>query len=375
MVIPLRASPCHLLMQRDQELKLKEYLSSIDTNERLKLYKRASFIRKNNRKPTNEEPNSKCRTQSLDDIVLKLIESEETPSSPTGPIVNGVVSWIGPKTCRVTVHADQIDYVVPTSSQVAIGDLVELSLERSKHEIHSICPRRTTLSRPDVGNKYKERVIAANVDVVVVVVSVVAPPLHPRIIVRYMIAIMKGGAKMVLAVNKCDLLNDSNRSEELGKLEPYRKLMTIVECSTVDGTGTETLRQLISGQVCAFVGHSGVGKSSLANQLAPDLNLETGRVSDGYGRGTHTTTSSTLYRLSDGTQVIDTPGIRSFGLWDISKNELSLYFPEFDEFQSRCKFRNCTHTHEPSCAVKHAVNIGQLSAHRYDAYVRILTFE
>jgi len=362
-------------MRRDQELKLKQFLSELNTNERLKLYKQAAHIRKVNRSRSPQREESKHRTASLDEIVLQLLETDQSQSTIEGPTSKGIVKWIGLKTCRVTTQPDQMVYELPKPKGVAIGDDVLVSRSGSRFSIESILPRRTVLSRPDVGSKYVEQVIAANVDKVVLVVSVGSPPLHPRIIDRYMIAIMKGGAKMVLAVNKCDLLTSENRGMEMDKLKPYERLMPIVECSTLTGDGLETLRGFISGQVCVFVGHSGVGKSSLANSISPELQLATGEVSQGYGRGTHTTTASTMYQLSDGTQVIDTPGIRSFGLWDIPKEELAFYFPEFDSFQSGCKFRNCSHTHEPACAVKEAALSGKISAARYDAYMRILTLD
>jgi ribosome biogenesis GTPase len=229
------------------------------------------------------------------------------------------------------------------------------------------------LSRPDVENGNIERIIAANIDVVVVVVSVVAPPLHPRIIDRYMVAIQRGGAKMLLAINKVDLLGSSNRESELAKLDPYRSSISMVYCSTTDSTGIEDLRELLKGQTCAFVGHSGVGKSSLINAFEPSLSILTGSISEGYGRGTHTTTSSTLHELQGGTNLIDTPGIRSFGIWDIAAKELAWYFPEFEDLRSNCKFRDCTHSHEPQCGVKQAVSNGCLSKARYDSYLRILT--
>ena len=362
------------VMQKEQQIYLKEQLSTMDTNERLKLYKRASVLRKiqqGRRKPQEDE--ALKRSKSLDDFVLQLL-LQEAPQEASGPICRkGEVIWLGAKTCRVRSSAGDIECLLGRNLSVAIGDRVAFGRRGEDFAIVSVQPRTTVLSRPDVDNQHKERVIAANVDCVVVVVSVVAPPLHPRIIDRYMIAIQRGGARMILAVNKVDLLNDFNRESELSKLDPYRDVATMVLCSTADGTGIEELRQMVSGQTCAFVGHSGVGKSSLVNSFDSGLGILTGSVSDGYGRGTHTTTASTMHQLSDGTRIIDTPGIRSFGLWEISAEDLGWYFPEFEEFRNECRFRDCTHHHEPQCGVKNAVQSGAISHLRYDAYMRILT--
>ena len=127
---------------------------------------------------------------------------------------------------------------------------------------------------------------------------------------------------------------------------------------------------MLSGKLCAFVGHSGVGKSSLLNALEPGLGIETGEVWRGYGRGTHTTTASTLHQVGNGLRVIDTPGIRSFGLWNLDAAELSFYFPEFQGVA--CRFAGCSHSHEPSCGVKAAVASGRIARVRYDTYLRLM---
>jgi len=196
--------------------------------------------------------------------------------------------------------------------------------------------------------------------------------LHPRLIDRYLIAIRRGGAEVVICVNKADLLSSEDLEKEMEVLKPYASLgIPLIRCSATSGLGRDELREAMAGKVSAFVGHSGVGKSSLLNSLKPDLGLEVGSVSAGYGRGTHTTTRSTMWDLGDGTRIIDTPGVRSFGLWKLKAEELPWYFPEFAAV-GRCKFRDCGHTHEPECAVKEAVDSGEISQDRYETYLRIL---
>jgi ribosome biogenesis GTPase len=196
---------------------------------------------------------------------------------------------------------------------------------------------------------------------------VVSPPLHPRLIDRYLIAIQNGGAKPLICVNKIDLLEDMT---ELDVLEPYRKIgIPVIQCSTKDSLGIDELRTLLQGQKVVFVGHSGVGKSSLINAFAPELNLVTGGVSEGYGRGTHTTTVSSLHRLPGDTTLVDTPGIRSFGLWSVTQHEIERSFPEFVSLE--CKFNDCTHTKEPGCGVLAAVESGAISRDRYSTFLRL----
>lgn len=366
-------------MNLEQKKTLAERLAQLDSNERLKLYKRASALRKHRRPKgsgrdrtrDDEAVSVKMRKESLDDFILELLLQDEiAPPLVSTKTAFGQVVWVGPKTCRVRSPPREVACDLRGLS-VAVGDFVEwCEIEGSDPQLVSVRPRQTRLSRPDVDNANKERVIAANIDAIVVVVSVKTPPLHPRLIDRYLIAIQRGGAEAVICVNKLDLLDEAERDEELSKLLPYVEIdVPIVSCSTQSGEGLEGLREILRGKTCAFVGHSGVGKSSILNAMAPNLGLLTGEVSQGYGRGTHTTTASTLYELSDGTKVIDTPGIRSFGLWKMSASELSFYFEEFQDLA--CRFSDCTHLHEPGCGVKQAVAEGKLHPARYETYKRL----
>lgn len=300
-------------------------------------------------------------------------------------------------------------------AELCVGDRVRYSVHADERtgepEVDHVEPRTTVLARRDPHTQQR-RAIVANIDAVVVVVSVVSPPLHPRLIDRYLIAIEdswveQGGgsssgrhaddpdpAQAVLAVNKADLLaglSDADRAHELGKLEPYRALgLPIVECSAADLTGLDALRHELAGKVVAFVGHSGVGKSSLTNALDPRLGIAVKTVGTAANRGRHTTTSSQMHEIAPANEgdapfwVIDTPGIRFFTLEDMTEAELRDSFPEIRALRRGCKFNDCTHTHEPGCAVKAAAEsfepaTGGAKTHdptihpaRYDAYLRLL---
>ncbi|MGI8744856.1 MAG: ribosome small subunit-dependent GTPase A [Bryobacteraceae bacterium] len=252
---------------------------------------------------------------------------------------------------------------------IAAGDRVLFSAERRR--IVEVLPRSSALSRPDPHNPRIERMVAANIDVVVNVVSVKAPPLRPGLIDRYLIAIENSGAEPLICVNKADLIED-NGADVTALLQPYRWLgVTIVQCSAATGDGISELANLLAGRVSVFAGHSGVGKSSLLNALAPGLDITTGAVSEVHETGRHTTTASKLYRLPGGGVIIDTPGIREFGLWQVTADQVRRYFHEFDALSRSCAFSNCSHTHEPNCAVLPAIAAGVVSAARYDSYRRI----
>jgi len=271
--------------------------------------------------------------------------------------------------CRVFRDGREFDCIVPPEiaarqkSALAVGDRV--LLDDTSTRLAAILPRRTVLSRPDPLNPHLQRLIAANIDVVANVVSMKAPPLRPRLIDRFLIAIQRGGAAPLVVVNKIDLDRD------LTPLRDYEELgIPVVACSTKTGEGLDELRAAVSGKTSALVGHSGVGKSSILNALDERLRIATGDLHR-RGTGRHTTTSSTLHDLGGGTLIIDTPGIRELGLWDLTPRALRESFPDFDEAAELCRFNDCTHLHEPACEVKQRVARGELSRARYDTYVRL----
>lgn len=326
-------------------------------------------------------------------------ESKPEGPEPDGPRCDGTVvslasglAWIDPDDAEALTSGGDpaIDLpllcVLPTAlahdqqSRIAVGDRVVFARHGEDHRVLEVRERRTYLARPDPLNPHQRRVVVANVDVVVQVASVRRPALRPALVDRYLVAIQQGGAEAILCVNKIDLVGDDEREEALAPLDAHRGLLPIVPTSAETGEGIDTLRRLLAGKIAAFVGHSGVGKSSLVNALDPSIDAETGTVSDAVDKGRHTTTRSSLYVLgADGSgddfepiRVVDTPGIREFGLVDLSPEELREYFPDLVELAAGCRFSDCTHDHEPSCAVRAAVEAGELAEARYQTYRRIL---
>jgi ribosome biogenesis GTPase len=342
-----------------------------------------------------ERVGGKSRPDPLIDWVLRLFaeerqrgRSDQTADTPgqtdlrEGLVVGLTRRWAevrpdgaDPVGCRLSA-----DMASRQQSDIAVGDRAVFTTQTDgEPEVIRVLPRRTVLSRPDPRDPRTERVVAANIDAVVIVVSLVSPPLHPRLIDRYLVAIEHGGASPVIAVNKTDLADAEGLQEAERRLSPYRDAgIPVVFCKAHPGTGepdVSALRERLAGRTCAFVGHSGVGKSSLANALDPSLRLETGAVRGQDLRGRHTTTSSAMHFVPDPRgeiRVIDTPGVRYFGLADITPDELRWMFPEFLDLVWECKFTDCTHQHEPGCAVKAAVADGRIAPVRYETYLRLL---
>jgi ribosome biogenesis GTPase / thiamine phosphate phosphatase len=343
-----------------EERKLRKHL---DAHARRELCKALSKARVKDRKPPRERVNINQDEEDRPPAPKR----NRTATVRESVLSTGFVAETGPGFCDVLHSNERLR--CRHSDDVAIGDQVLFSPARRR--IEQVLPRRTALSRADPHNPHVERVIAANVDVVVNVVSLKTPPLRPGLIDRYLIAIGKSGAEPLICVNKMDLLADP---EELHPLRPYQEAgIPVMLCSASTGEGLEVLSGALAGKLCVFAGHSGVGKSSLLNALDPRLEIATGSVSEGNDKGRHTTTSSALYRLPNGATVIDTPGIREFGLWDVTPADLRRYYHEFTGCQ--CAFSDCSHTHEPECGVKEAVEHGSISPARYESYLRIFSSE
>ena len=239
------------------------------------------------------------------------------------------------------------------------GDLVQISAEKGKGMVESILPRRNHFIRPAV----------ANVDALVVFAANVNPVTEPFLIDRVAAIAGDQNVQVVLCVNKCDL------DPAMDLVRVYRHAgFPVIQTSAETGEGVAQLRSLLEGKLTAFTGNSGVGKSSILNRLAPGLNLETGEVSEKLGRGRHTTRHVQLYRLGEETYVADTPGFSSFDTDQmelILKENLQYAFTDFGKYLGKCRFDDCTHRKEPGCAVRAAVEAGDIERSRYDSYLKL----
>jgi ribosome biogenesis GTPase len=253
----------------------------------------------------------------------------------------------------------------------AIGDRVNVSLVgEAEGLIESIEPRNNLISRmaPLPRGEY-EQIIISNPDQIVLVFACAQPEPRLRMLDRFLIISEHQAIQAVIVANKTDLVSD----EEARQLfDHYAEIgYPLIYSSVPEKRGIEQLRGVLAGKISALAGPSGAGKSSLLNAIQPGLGLSIQKVSQTTGKGKHTTVSSELFPLKDGGYVADTPGLKALALWDIEPEELDGYFPDISPHVAQCQFSNCTHVHEPGCAVLEAVEIGEIHPQRYDSYIRL----
>jgi ribosome biogenesis GTPase len=256
------------------------------------------------------------------------------------------------------------------SDAAALGDRVHLRLlEDGTGAIEEIEQRSRVLSRPTPGRPDVEQVLVANPDQALFVFSCAEPDPNFRMLDRFLVVAEREHIPAVICANKVDLVVLRSAKAEFGI---YPRLgYPVLYTSATRGKGIRKLSMVLRGKITVMAGPSGVGKSSLLNKIQPELGLRTKEVSDWSGKGKHTTVVPELIPLEMGGYVADTPGLKAFGIWDVEADELDAYFPEMRDLVSDCAFSDCTHVHEPDCAIIAAVDRGKISPERYDSYLRI----
>ena len=265
---------------------------------------------------------------------------------------------------------------ITSTNPVAVGDWVDFEIESDAQGtalIDQILPRHNYINRQSPRHKHQHHIVAANLDQTVLVVTLRGPRTSQGFIDRFLVAAEMYHVKPVLVFNKSDLY----RAKELQLFEALRDMYRplgypVLLVSAEKQEGLDELNAVLKDKTTLMSGHSGVGKSSLLNVLFPGMNRKTQDVSGWSGKGQHTTTFAEMFDLPQGGKIIDTPGMREFGIVDLSKQELSHYFPEMKDLIQQCQFNNCLHSNEPGCAIKAAVNQGMIHEDRYVSYRTIL---
>ncbi len=265
---------------------------------------------------------------------------------------------------------------ITSTNPIAVGDEVEIELEDEAENTASITEipaRKNYIARSSPHHKMQHHIIAANLDALLLFATLKDPKTSSGFIDRFLVSAEAFHIPAIIVFNKSDIY----RKKEMQKFDEVNKIYTdigykVLLISVEKNEGMEELKNLLKNKTTLLSGHSGTGKSTFINTIFPKLNLVTQEVSDWSGKGMHTTTFAEMFTLPFGGNIIDTPGIREFGIVDIPKQELSHYFPEMRVLINDCKFNNCLHVNEPDCAVKNAVNEGKISAERYVSYRHIL---
>lgn len=264
---------------------------------------------------------------------------------------------------------------IRSTNPIAVGDNVDIVLNQEGTAfITHICERRNYIIRKSQNLSKQSHIIAANVDQVLLIVTVNHPQTSTIFIDRFLATAEAYSVPVVLVFNKNDILTDEERHYQEMMVKLYSNIgYTCLIISATTGQGIEELTPLLQGKITLLSGNSGVGKSTLINRILPDANLRTSAISDAHNTGMHTTTFSEMIEMPNDGYLIDTPGIKGFGTFDIEPEELTSYFRDIFHFSKNCRFNNCTHTHEPGCAVLEAVKEHYISESRYQSYLSMLT--
>ncbi|WP_295936014.1 ribosome small subunit-dependent GTPase A [uncultured Alistipes sp.] len=294
----------------------------------------------------------------------------------TGVVVRATGSWYdvmhGSEVFRCRIRGRLRLRGVRSTNPVVVGDEVVCDAEEtgSDYVISDICPRRNYVIRRASNLSKESHIIAANIDQAMLMVTLRAPETATEFVDRFLVTCEAYKIPATIVLSKMDL-------QDAEAVAEFREIYEgagydVLEVSVTENTGVEAVHELLMGKTTLLSGNSGVGKSTLIHAIDPSLDIRTGEISESHHKGRHTTTFSTMYPLAEGGAVIDTPGIKGFGLLEIDDAELWHYFPEMMRVAPGCRFYNCTHTHEPGCAVIRAVEEGEIAYPRYESYLKIL---
>ena len=299
---------------------------------------------------------------------------------PIGRVIKSTGSWYDVRNdageivlCRLRgkIRLDGLR----TTNPVAVGDLVNYEKERDKDTcvIDKILPRTNVIVRKSVNLSKESHIIASNVDQAILVATIAQPRTSTGFIDRFTVTAEAYHIPVVIVFNKCDIYDDEQNAMAEQLMKVYNAIgyeSFVISAKT--GQNCNRLKEIMKDKMSMFSGHSGVGKSALVNRLDPNLNIRVGEISEVHEKGKHTTTFAQMYELGFGGYIIDTPGIKEFALYDMEKETLAQRFPEMRALMHECRFNNCTHLHEPHCAIKNAVEQGLIADWRYENYCNMM---
>ena len=291
-------------------------------------------------------------------------------------VLRGKIRLKGSNATNPVAVGDKVAFEAEVSESVAAADVAANVTPENPAVITSVSPRRNYIIRKSTNLSRQSHIIASNLDRAFIIATIDFPEIKLPFLDRILVTCEVYNVPVTIVLNKVDLYRESHKE----MLEAFQEIYegagyTVMEVSALTGEGVAELREACKDHVSLFSGVSGVGKSSLIKALDPSLDPRVGEISEAHVQGKHTTTFYEMYSLASGGFIVDTPGLRGFGLVDLKKEEIALYFPEMHKASEGCRFAPCTHTHEPGCAVKEAVENGEISYERYSSYLGMLDEE
>lgn len=301
----------------------------------------------------------------------------------TGVVVKSTGSWYTVRTekdqlinCRIKGKFRLSG--IKSTNPVTVGDLVDIEIEESNENgvIFNIHDRKNYIIRKSVNLSKQTHIIAANIDQAFLLVTLKDPRTFTSFIDRFLATAEAYSITAIILFNKIDIYNKELLAQKQQLEKVYKNIgYECLDVSAIENININKLKTLMKDRVNMFSGHSGVGKSTLINKISPELNLKTAEISTQHKQGQHTTTFAEMFKLPFGGYIIDTPGIKGFGVVDFAEEEIGDFFPEMFALKHKCKFNNCLHINEPSCAIKNAVELGKIAHSRYNSYLQLLAGE